>query len=103
MLARWLKNYTLGFAIGARLSIEEAIEEIREDIIKRGVSEKSAKNFLRINDSFWKKNEKYYENEIKKANKKNIAVAKKMLSMELSIEQISEITGLPLDDIQKLA
>ena len=29
-------------------------------------------------------------------------VAKKMLSMGLSVEQISEATGLPLDDVQKL-
>ena len=36
------------------------------------------------------------------ANEKAIEVAKKMLSMGLSIEQISEATGLSIDDLRKL-
>ena len=46
----------------------------------------------------FEKNEDYYENEIKEANKRTLLQQKKMLSMGLSIEQLFEATGLPLDD-----
>ncbi len=35
--------------------------------------------------------------------KGKVEVAKRMLSMELSIEQVAEATGIPLDDVRKLA
>ena len=46
---------------------------------------------------------KYKEGLAKGANEKAIEVAKKMLSMGLSVEQISEATGLPPDNVRKLS
>ena len=46
--------------------------------------------------------EAFAEGEITGAQKKAVETAKKLLSMNLSVEQVSEATGLPLEKVQRL-
>ena len=82
---------------------EKVYEEAKEAYY-RIIADPEVQELLRIRD----KAEKDYQDALARkkaegANEKAIAVAKKMLSMGLSIEQVAEATSLSVDDIQKLA
>lgn len=105
-LAKWIKNYTLGFGIGSDWDLDETIKEMQKMVLAKGVDETFARNALNPSSSFWKENEEYYKKERErkraKAEAEKQESVRKMLADGLPIEIISKYLGLTVEEINEI-